>query len=63
MAAATFGLHMEGVRCEQGRGAGERRNRSVFPVHSAQAKLTVGEAMAKARRGWLGEGMGQGEGE
>jgi hypothetical protein len=26
-------------------------NQSEFPVHYAQAKLTVGEAMAKARRG------------
>jgi hypothetical protein len=33
-----------------GQGASERGNQSVFPVHCAQAELTVAKAMAGAQR-------------
>jgi hypothetical protein len=47
---AISGLHREGVRHERGRGVSVRGNRDGFPVHRAQAEVTVAEVVAEAQR-------------
>jgi hypothetical protein len=47
---ANSGLRRGEVSCGPGRGVSERGNHCGFPVHRAQVKLTVAEAMAEARR-------------
>jgi hypothetical protein len=57
--ATSSGLCRGQVRHGPDIGVGERGNHSGFPVHRTQAKLTVAEVMAKARRGrWSNDGGG-----
>jgi hypothetical protein len=58
--AANSGLRREGVKRRPGRGVGGRVNHSGFPVHRAQAKLTMAEATTKAQRRWRNGGATMG---
>jgi hypothetical protein len=50
MAAANSDLHRGEVERGPGRGVEERGSHHEFPMHKAQAKLTVAKALVEAQR-------------
>jgi hypothetical protein len=53
---ANSDLRRGGLKRGPGRGVGGRVNHHGFPMHRAQAKLTVAEATTKVQRRWRNGG-------